>query len=878
MQFYGLNELREMYLSFFEGKGHLRLPSFSLVPQNDPSILLINAGMTPLKPYFTGEQIPPRRRITTCQKCIRTPDIDRVGKTARHGTFFEMLGNFSFGDYFKREAITWAWEFVTEILKLPKERLWVSIYLEDDEAFEIWNKEIGLSPERIIRMGKEENFWEHGTGPCGPCSEIYFDRGEDKGCGKPDCKPGCDCDRYMEFWNLVFTQFNKDENGNYTPLKSKNIDTGMGLERLACIMQGVDSLFEVDTVRSILNYVCKITNTTYGADAEKDVSIRVITDHIRSTTMMVSDGIIPSNEGRGYVLRRLLRRAARHGKLLGVDKPFLYDVANVVIQESKQAYPELEEKAEYIKKVIRIEEERFESTIDQGLAIISEYVKELKEQNKKVMPGSMVFKLHDTYGFPLDLTREIAEENGLSIDEEGFRQEMEKQKNKAREALKSKETSAWAQGSGIKIPKDFSNEFVGYETTECQANIIYILKDNKLVDVAMEGDKVLLFLDKTPFYGESGGQVGDTGYIRTKTGRVRIEDCKKSQEGYHIHVGTVEQGLIEVKSPVTAEIDAERRKAIARNHTATHLLHTALRNNLGSHVAQAGSYVDDQRLRFDFTHFEPVPEEVLSLIEDEVNSKVLEDLPVTVEEMPLEEARRRGAIALFGEKYSDIVRVVKAGNYSAELCGGTHMTSTAGIGFVKIIGETGIAAGTRRIEAVTGFSSLKYFKEKEAMLKEAAAVLKTAPQDLLKKIEALNNEVKAAHKELEELRNKLVESKIDEILSRAEKVNDIILITAKFDKMDMDTLRNTADTLKNKINQDVGIIVLASVLEGKVSFVAAATKSAVAKGLHAGNIIKEAAKVTGGGGGGRPDMAQAGGKDPSKIDAAFTKVKELIGG
>ncbi|HHV96489.1 MAG TPA: alanine--tRNA ligase, partial [Clostridiaceae bacterium] len=785
---------------------------------------------------------------------------------------------FSFGDYFKREAITWAWEFVTEILKLPKERLWVSIYLEDDEAFEIWNKEIGLSPERIIRMGKEENFWEHGTGPCGPCSEIYFDRGEDKGCGKPDCKPGCDCDRYMEFWNLVFTQFNKDENGNYTPLKSKNIDTGMGLERLACIMQGVDSLFEVDTVRSILNYVCKITNTTYGADAEKDVSIRVITDHIRSTTMMVSDGIIPSNEGRGYVLRRLLRRAARHGKLLGVDKPFLYDVANVVIQESKQAYPELEEKAEYIKKVIRIEEERFESTIDQGLAIISEYVKELKEQNKKVMPGSMVFKLHDTYGFPLDLTREIAEENGLSIDEEGFRQEMEKQKNKAREALKSKETSAWAQGSGIKIPKDFSNEFVGYETTECQANIIYILKDNKLVDVAMEGDKVLLFLDKTPFYGESGGQVGDTGYIRTKTGRVRIEDCKKSQEGYHIHVGTVEQGLIEVKSPVTAEIDAERRKAIARNHTATHLLHTALRNNLGSHVAQAGSYVDDQRLRFDFTHFEPVPEEVLSLIEDEVNSKVLEDLPVTVEEMPLEEARRRGAIALFGEKYSDIVRVVKAGNYSAELCGGTHMTSTAGIGFVKIIGETGIAAGTRRIEAVTGFSSLKYFKEKEAMLKEAAAVLKTAPQDLLKKIEALNNEVKAAHKELEELRNKLVESKIDEILSRAEKVNDIILITAKFDKMDMDTLRNTADTLKNKINQDVGIIVLASVLEGKVSFVAAATKSAVAKGLHAGNIIKEAAKVTGGGGGGRPDMAQAGGKDPSKIDAAFTKVKELIGG
>jgi len=876
MQKFGLNELREKYLSFFESKEHLRLSSFSLVPQNDPSILLINAGMTPLKPYFTGEQKPPRNRVTTCQKCIRTPDIERVGKTARHGTYFEMLGNFSFGNYFKKEAIAWAWEFATMDLKMPKDKLWVTIYLEDDEAFEIWNKDIGLSPERIVRLGKEDNFWEHGTGPCGPCSEIHFDRGEEKGCGKPDCKPGCDCDRYMEFWNLVFTQFNKDENGNYTPLEKKNIDTGMGLERLACVMQGVDSLFEVDTVRNILDYVCKTTNTIYGKDAETDISIRVITDHIRSTTMMISDGIMPSNEGRGYVLRRLLRRAARHGKLLGLDKPFLSDVADVVINESKAAYSELAEKADYIKKVIRIEEERFESTIDQGLAILNEYIKELKAENKKEVPGTMVFKLHDTYGFPLDLTREIAEENNLLIDETGFKNEMEAQKNKAREALKSKEGSAWTQENNLKLPGEFKNKFLGYETTQCDANIAYILKDDELVKSAMEGDKVLILLDKTPFYAESGGQIGDTGFVKTKTGIARVEDCKKTHEGYHIHVGIIEKGLLEVDSSATAVVDVTRRKAIARNHTATHLLHKALRGNLGSHVAQAGSLVDDQKLRFDFTHFEPISEEALMSIEDEINSKILEDLPVNTEEMPIDVAREKGAVALFGEKYGHIVRVVQAGDYSTELCGGTHMTSTAGIGFIKIIGETGIAAGTRRIEAVTGYSSLEYFKEKEMLLKDITGALKVNPQDSVKKIEALNAEIKSSHKELEELRSKLVGSKVDEILSTALNINGITLITAKFDKMDMDTLRNTGDTLKNRINEEAGVIVLAAEQDGKVNFIVTATKKAIEKGIHSGNIIREAAKVTGGGGGGRPDMAQAGGKDPSKIEAAFAKVVSLI--
>ncbi|HOJ10469.1 MAG TPA: alanine--tRNA ligase [Clostridiales bacterium] len=874
MQSYGLNELREKYLSFFESKDHLRLPSFSLVPRNDPSILLINAGMTPLKPYFTGEQKPPHHRVTTCQKCIRTPDIERVGKTARHGTFFEMLGNFSFGDYFKKEAITWAWEFITQELKMPEDKLWVTIYEEDDEAFEIWNKDIGLSSERIVRMGKEDNFWEHGTGPCGPCSEIHFDRGADKGCGKPDCKIGCDCDRYIEFWNLVFTQFNKEADGTYAPLKKKNIDTGMGLERLACVMQNVDNLFEVDTVRNILNYVCKLAGTGYGKDSKTDTSIRVITDHIRSTTMMISDGIMPSNEGRGYVLRRLLRRAARHGKLLGLDKPFLSDVSDIVINESKTAYSELEEKRDYIKKVIKTEEERFETTINQGLAILNDYISQLEDEGKKVVPGTMVFKLHDTYGFPLDLTREIAEENGLMIDEAGFKKEMEVQKNKAREALKSKEGSAWSQESRIGLDKDFKTEFAGYGSTSCNASVSYILKDDDIVNTAMEGDKVVILLDKTPFYAESGGQVGDTGYIRTETGMVRVEDCKKTHDGHYLHVGIVEEGILESNTAAEAVVDVKRRKAIARNHTATHLLHKALRHNLGTHVAQAGSLVDDQKLRFDFTHFEPVSESDLMKIEEEINEKILEDLPVKIEEMELDKAREKGAMALFGEKYGNIVRVVQIDGYSIELCGGTHMTSTAGIGFLKITGETGVAAGTRRIEAVTGYSSLKYFRENEMLLNDIASTLKSSPQDAVKKIEALTSEIKISHKEIDQLRSKLVGSKTDEILSKAVEINDISVITAKFEGMDMEALRNTGDVLKNKL--DDGVIILASEHGGKVNLIVTATKSAVEKGIHSGNIIREVAKVTGGGGGGRPDMAQAGGKDPSKIDEAFKKALEIV--
>jgi len=874
MQKLGLNELRERFLSFFESKGHLRLPSFSLVPQNDPSILLINAGMTPLKPYFTGQEVPPRKRVTTCQKCIRTPDIENVGKTARHATFFEMLGNFSFGDYFKKEAISWAWEFVTQDLEIPKDKLWVTIYEDDDEAFEIWNKDIGLPPERIVRMGKDNNFWEHGTGPCGPCSEIYFDRGADKGCGKPDCKVGCDCDRYIEFWNLVFTQFNRDENGNYSRLEKKNIDTGMGLERLAVIMQDVNNLFEVDTVRNILNYVCKTAGVEYGKSEKDDISIRVITDHIRSTTMMVSDGIVPSNEGRGYVLRRLLRRAARHGRLLGIDKPFLYDVATVVIDESKDAYPELEEKKDYIRKVIKTEEERFEATVDQGLSILNEYIKETKSANSRVLSGSMVFKLHDTYGFPLDLTREIAEENGLSIDEEGFKEEMAEQKRKAREALKGRESSAWAQDTHAGLAKDIKTEFVGYSEVQSDSKIVYIIKDDSIVESAGEGEQVTIILDKTPFYAESGGQVGDTGYIEAPTGIVRVEDCKKAGDGNHLHYGIVEKGFIESGSEVKAKINVRRRMAIARNHTATHLLHKALRNVLGDHVNQAGSLVEPDRLRFDFTHFSAMTYEELKKVENEVNSKILDNLTVSTEEMDIETAKKQGATALFGEKYGDVVRVVKIGDYSMELCGGTHLGATSQAGFIKVLGESGVAAGVRRIEALTGEAALKYFNEREALLNEVAAVLKTSPQDTLKRIEALHTDIKNAEKEIEQLRSKLVSSSIDDVLSKAVEIKGIKVAIARFDQLDLEALRNTGDVIKNKLGS--GVVVLASAYGGKVSFVATATKDVVAKGIHCGNIIREVAKATGGGGGGRPDMAQAGGKDVSKINEALQYAPKVI--
>jgi len=870
----GVNELREKYLSFFESKGHLRLKSFSLVPENDPSILLINAGMTPLKPYFTGEVKPPRTRVTTCQKCIRTADIERVGKTSRHGTFFEMLGNFSFGDYFKKEAITWAWEFVTQVLELPQDRLWVSIYNDDDEAFEIWNKEVGLPAERIVRMGKEDNFWEHGTGPCGPCSEIYYDRGPEKGCGKTDCKVGCDCDRYIEFWNLVFTQFSKEKDGSYSKLEKKNIDTGMGLERLACIMQGVDSLFEIDTVKNILNEVCRISGTNYGVNPKIDVSIRVITDHIRSTTMMISDGILPSNEGRGYVLRRLLRRAARHGKLLGLDKPFLADLVDTVVEVSKDAYPELEEKREYIKKVISIEEERFNLTIDQGLLILDEYIDKMKKSNSKVIPGELVFKLHDTYGFPLDLTREIAQENGFTVDEEGFEKEMEIQKTKAREALKKKDSSAWSTSSSFKLEGTFESAFCGYEHYNCESEILYILKDYQEAEAISEGDSAIIILGMTPFYAESGGQVGDTGEIETATGLFKVEDCKKTSDGIHLHYGKVIRGYIEKKQKGSARIHVRRRESIERNHTATHLLHKALRKVLGEHVMQAGSLVEAERLRFDFSHFEPVSEEDLRRGEDEVNSRILSEIPVEIEEMGINEAKSMGAMALFGEKYGDRVRVVKIGDYSMELCGGTHVKSTGKIGQIKILYETGVAAGTRRIEAVTGYYALDYHREREILLKNISDLLKTSPQDSIRKIDGLIAELKSANKKIEQLQAKLVTARIDEILSHALEINGISIISAKLEGMDMDALRNTADVLKGKVSD--GVIILASDYGEKVNIVAAATANAVKAGIHAGNIVKEAAKVVGGGGGGRPDMAQAGGKDVTKIEDALKRAVEIV--
>jgi alanyl-tRNA synthetase len=873
MEKLGLNEIREKYLKFFESKGHLRLPSFSLIPANDPSLLLINSGMAPLKPYFTGAETPPSQRVTTCQKCIRTPDIENVGKTARHGTFFEMLGNFSFGDYFKKEATAWALEFITKEMNMPVDRLYITIYEDDDEAFEIWNKEVGIPADRIVRMGKKDNFWEHGVGPCGPCSEIYFDRGIEKGCGKPDCKVGCDCDRFIEFWNLVFTQFDKTDDGRYLRLAKPNIDTGMGLERLACVMQGVDNLFEVDTVTNILNYICKIAGVEYKKSAKTDVSIRVITDHIRSTTMMVSDGILPSNEGRGYVLRRLLRRAARHGKLLGVDRPFLFEVAGVVISESRQAYPELAEKADYIRKVIRIEEERFDATIDMGLNILNEFLNEIKAAGVKTMPGQMVFKLHDTYGFPLDLTREICEENGLEVDEEGFRKEMTEQRVKAREALKSKDTSAWGDNIFSRLEVK-ATEFAGYESDKSEAVILYIVKDNEIVDNAQEGDSVTLITDKTPFYAESGGQTGDTGYIRSHLGNVQIDDCKKTADGKYLHSGIVTDGIIEKGMKVTAEIDSERRLATARNHTVTHLIHKALRNALGEHVHQSGSHVGPERLRFDFTHFSQISTEELKSIEKEVNSIILKSLSVVTREMPVDDARKLGATALFGEKYGNVVRVVTIGDYSMELCGGTHLRSTAQAGLVKILGESGVAAGVRRIEALTGEAAIEYFNSKEKLLNELAQAIKSTPQDSLKKLEAVFTELKEAQQEIDKLRNKIVGSSLDEVLSSAIDIKGIKVIRARYDQLDLEGLRNTADKLKSRMK--AGVVVLGSSFGGKVSFIVSATPDAVQKGIHSGNIIRETAKIAGGGGGGRPDMAQAGGRDIDKIDDALKASVNII--
>lgn len=874
MEQLGLNEVRERFLRFFEGKEHLVLPSFSLVPKSDKSLLLINAGMAPLKPYFTGQEVPPKKRVTTCQKCIRTPDIERVGITARHGTFFEMLGNFSFGDYFKEEAISWAWEFITEDLKLPVEKLWVTIYQDDDEAFDIWHDKIGVPAERIVRMGKEDNFWEIGVGPCGPCSEIYFDRGPDKGCGKEDCAIGCDCDRFVEFWNLVFTQFNKDEEGNYTRLSHPNIDTGMGLERIAAIMQGVDSLFEVDTIRKIMEGVSDIARVQYGQDEKTDISLRVITDHIRGTTFMISDGILPSNEGRGYVLRRLLRRAARHGKLLGIDRPFLSQIADIAIRESHKAYPELKEKKDYILKVIEMEEERFDQTIDQGLSILQTFIEDMDKNNIHQLDGERAFRLYDTYGFPLDLTKEILAEHNMDVDESSFKKEMEIQRERARSARHETNYMGTEDNLYDVIDTDISTAFKGYDVLETKSKVINIIKDNELCEKAEKDDNVILLLDKTPFYGESGGQVGDKGIIKGDNGKIVVEDTQKIYGNRIIHKGKVVEGTISTCEEVTAKVDKNLRMAATRNHTCTHLLHKALREVLGNHVEQSGSFVAPDKLRFDFSHFAPLSDEELAKVEKIVNEKILESMDVETIETSFDDAKHMGATALFGEKYGDIVRVVKIDDFSIELCGGTHLKNTAQAGVFKILGESGVAAGIRRIEAITGMNAYMHMVRLDDILKEMTVELKTSTQDLPKRIDMLIGQIKDKQREIDMLRSKLAINSLDDILKHKKEVNGISYIAVKLDEQDMDGLRKMADVLRDKLGS--GIVVLASTQGSKVFFVAAATKDVVKQGIHAGNLIREVAKVTGGGGGGRPDMAQAGGKDPSKVDKALEYVEKIL--
>lgn len=866
MQFMGLNEIREKYLSFFESKGHLRLPSFPLIPQNDKSILLINAGMTPLKPYFTGQEKPPRSRVTTCQKCIRTPDIERVGKTSRHATFFEMLGNFSFGDYFKHEATAWAWEFITKVLELPVDKLYVTVYQDDDEAYDIWTKEVGVDPSHVSRLGKADNFWEHGSGPCGPCSEIYFDRGIENGCGSPDCKPGCECDRFVEFWNLVFTQFNNDGNDNYTPLEKKNIDTGMGLERLACIMQGVDSLFDVDTIKNITAHLSAMSSKHYGESHETDVSLRVVTDHIRSTTFMVCDGVLPSNEGRGYVLRRLLRRAARHGKLLGITKEhFLSELCDVVIKESKGAYPELGEKAAYIKRVIEQEEDRFNQTIDQGLSILSDMVEKAQKSGAKTLDGEETFKLYDTFGFPIDLTLEIASENGLEIDVARFNELMENQKDKARKAAKSTAT-AWKGNEALEGLE--KTKFVGYDTLESNAKILAIIKDEERVGTASQGDEVAIVLDNTPFYAESGGQVGDQGSISG----VKITDCKKVN-GIWLHMGQVDNGSITEGDEVVAKVCSCCRGKTKRNHSSAHLLQAALREVLGEHVEQAGSYVDSQIMRFDFTHFEAMTKEEIEKVEKLVNKAILSSIPVSVREMPIDEAKKEGATALFGEKYGDVVRVVKMGNVSCELCGGTHVDNTADIGVFKILSENGVAAGVRRIEALTSINVLKYLSEKEEKISAVCVALKANEADIAHKAENLVKENKALEKQVSELNSKLSASKIDDIIKTAIDINGFMFICARIDQK-TDVLREMCDGLREKYPNAVAL--LGGADGEKVALAIGVGKDAVKKGAHGGNLIKLAAQKCLGGGGGRPDSATAGGKDISKLNEAFNSVKESL--
>ena len=871
MQYRGLNELREMYLKFFETKGHLRLPSFSLIPQNDPSLLLINSGMAPMKPYFTGEQEPPRHRVTTCQKCIRTGDIENVGKTARHGTFFEMLGNFSFGDYFKKEAIAWSWEFLTspEWVGIDPDRLYPSIYVDDDEAFEIWNKDIGIPAERIFRFGKEDNFWEHGSGPCGPCSEIYYDRGPEYGCGKPGCTVGCDCDRYMEVWNNVFSQFDNDGNGNYTELKQKNIDTGMGLERLACVVQGVGSLFDVDTVRNITNKVSEIAGKHYGDSEKTDISLRVITDHIRSTVMMICDGVIPSNEGRGYVLRRLLRRAARHGKLLGIDHPFLSEVATTVIQESGGAYPELVEKQKYIHKVIENEEASFNKTIDSGLSILNERI---AAADGKELPAADAFQLYDTYGFPIDLTLEILEEQGMTTNREEFDRLMNEQRERAREDRKKMGDLGW-QSEDLGLDKSIKTRFDGYETLGENAKVLAIVNEGEPSGAAAKGEKITVVLDHTPFYAEMGGQIGDHGVLAGKNGVVMVSDVQKTKDGKYMHIGVVTEGEISVEDEVEAKVDAEYRQAICRAHTSTHLLQKALRKVLGDHVEQAGSYTANDHIRFDFTHFAALTPEELEQVENLVNEAILAGSPVITEEMSIDEAKKKGAMALFGEKYGAVVRVVQAGD-SVELCGGTHLDNTAKAGMFKIISEASVAAGVRRIEAVTGKAVLHFLNERQHILNETAAALKTSPNELAAKVEQTMADLRAMSKKVEKLNGKIASMQMVDLFNVSRDVKGVNVVATKLEDANADMLRTMGDDIKEKAPNMVAV--LSSINGEKVSLLCVCGAEAVKKGAHAGKIIKEVAKIVGGGGGGRPDSATAGGKQPEKLEEALEAVNNIV--
>ncbi|SFJ04659.1 alanyl-tRNA synthetase [Terrisporobacter glycolicus] len=876
MQNLGANEIRKRFLEFFESKGHYVGKSASLIPNNDKSLLLINSGMAPLKNYFSGVEVPPSKRMSTCQKCIRTGDIENVGKTARHGTFFEMMGNFSFGDYFKTEAITWAWEFITKQLQIPEDKLWVTVYLNDDEAYDYWVKEIGVPEERMVRLGKDDNFWEIGLGPCGPCSEIYFDRGEKFGCESPDCKPGCDCDRYLEFWNLVFTQFDRQEDGTYPELANKNIDTGMGLERMACIMQDVDNIFEIDTIKYIIEGIEELANVKYGKDSKNDVSIRIITDHMRAMSFLIADGVLPSNEGRGYVLRRLLRRAARHGKLLGIKEDFLYILFDRVKKVSGEAYPEIVEKESYVKKVIKIEEEKFNETLDQGVEILNSYINELKENNEKVLSGEKAFKLYDTYGFPMDLTQEILEEQGFEIDEDGFQREMEAQRQRARADRGAMEDESWKEDPLSTLDESIASTFDGYENLNVCGNVTAIVKGDNVTNTICEGEKAIVVLNETAFYAEGGGQAGDIGTLENKDAIFEVVDTKKGANNTIKHIGFVKKGKINVNDKLESKVNKEIRMDCARNHTATHLLHEALKEVLGDHVNQAGSLVTPERLRFDVTHFEPISKEELKLVEEKVNIAILDALDINCEIMNIKDAKEKGAMALFGEKYGNEVRVVSMGNYSVELCGGTHLNNTSQVGLFKILSEGGVAAGVRRIEAITGKAVYKYLTNRDTVINDICIALKTKEDNLVQRAHTLVEENKSLTKELQDAKTKLNLQSVDALLDSKVDVSGVSLLCAKFEGIDMNSLKETADSLRDKVGS--GVVVLSNVVDNKVNFVVTATNDVIEKGIHSGNIVREVAKIANGKGGGRPNMAQAGATDISKVDEALSYASEVIKG